>query len=83
MWVWIATHYVIELLCNWTGEPKNLDVENTFNLVAIFAQSRVRSTQAGVIVADGHNISVLSYAQGEFVILDMHKHSENVNLLHW
>ena len=34
---------------------------------------------AGVIVADEHTISVESYAQGEFVIVDMHKHSEMVS----
>ena len=51
------------------------------NLVALFAQSRVRDTQAGVIVADGRTISVLSYAQEEYVIVDMHKHSENGSLI--
>ena len=51
------------------------------NLVALFAQSRVRDTQAGVIVADGHTISVLTYAQDEYVIVDTHKHSENGSLI--
>ena len=51
------------------------------NLVAFFAQSRVRDTQAGVIVADGRTISVLSYAQKEYVIVDLHKHSENGSLI--
>ena len=51
------------------------------NLVALFTQSSVRDTQAGVIIADGRTISVLSYAQGEFVIVDTHKHSENGALI--
>ena len=50
------------------------------NLVALFT-STVRDTQAGVLVADGRTISVLSYAQGEFVIVDTHKHSENGSLV--
>jgi len=29
------------------------------------------------VVADGRAIAVLSYAQGEYVTVDTHKHSEN------
>lgn len=47
------------------------------NLVSLFTQSRVRDLQAGVIVSDGRSVSVLRLAQGEFVIVDTHKHSEN------
>lgn len=32
-------------------------------------------------MADGRTISVLSYAQEEYVIVDMHKHSENGSLI--
>ena len=47
------------------------------NLVNLFTQSRVSDLQAGVMVADGRSVSVLSFARGEFVIVDTHKHSEN------
>jgi len=33
------------------------------------------------MVADGRTIAVLSYAQGEYVIVDMYKHSENGSLI--
>ena len=47
------------------------------NLVNLFTQSRVSDFQAGVIVVDGHTVSVLTSAQGEFVIFDTRGHSGN------
>ena len=63
------------------------------NLVSLFTQSRVSDLQAGVIVVDGRTVAVLTFAQGEYVIVDTHKHSGNgviigvlngiACLLHW
>ena len=51
------------------------------NLVSLFTQCRVGDLQAGVMVADGRTVSVLSSVQGKFVIVDTHKHSENGALI--
>lgn len=47
------------------------------NLVSLFTRSRVSDFQAGVIVVDGRTVSILTSAQGEYVIVDTHKHSGN------
>ena len=37
--------------------------------------------QAGVIVVDGRTVSVLTPAQGEYVIVDTRKHSGNAAII--
>ena len=46
------------------------------NLVALFKQSEVQDLQAGLLVSDERTVAVLGFTQGEFVIVDTHKHSE-------
>ena len=47
----------------------------------MFTQSKLKDTQAGVVVPDGRTIALLSYAQAEYVTVDMHKPSENGSLI--
>ena len=44
-------------------------------------QSEVQNLQAGLLVSDERTVAVLGYTQGELVIADTNKHSENGTLV--
>ena len=61
----VTTTSVVEQQCY----CPNQDLDNR---VSLFTQNRDSNLQEGVTVAYGHSVSVLSFAQGKFVIVDTH-----------